>query len=225
VTDGAYAILYIKISDSNPIIVNTLLVLKKILIFLLAAMLMSHISGQKLVRPNSPYRTSIDRQGFLSINEITYGTGLNVINAPFSRTFSGVTTINGFNLDKNFYTGVGTGIFFYNGGPMLPLFLHLRYRTNYNFTIHNPFLGSSPCPGRSDLTFFPFAYFDGGVLVHLSGDESGTKRFLNTGIGLSYLINKDITADFSAGLFSQFDTLRDSFIRFRLGISYKTNRH
>lgn len=194
-------------------------------ISLLAIIMMNSVAAQNYVVPNKPYRLTDPKPGYLTINEINLGTGLAVTNVPFAKIYSGFTSTHGYQLDKNFYAGAGTGILFYNGGPMLPVYVDIRYHTHHHFSLSNPVGIICNGRGKSDLTFVPFAYIDGGILFHLSGDDTGRKRFINTGLGLNYLISNNLTADFSAGLFSQFETLRDSFIRFRLGISYKFKRH
>jgi len=198
--------------------------MKKILIFFLVIMVMNCIAAQKLVRPAKPYQVLDSRPGYVTINEISSGMGLSVISVPYSKMVFDAVTIHGYQINKNFITALGTGFSVYNGGGLLPLFADIRYRLNIHFRIKNIFQGS--ClqikPARTTIT--PYLYTYGGALFPVYGIDTETKLFISSGVGFNYAVSKKVTANLGAGLFSQFGTLRDSFIKIKFGIGFKPGR-
>jgi hypothetical protein len=158
----------------------------------------SYVAGQKSPTKEPGQGLTPDK-GYIMINDLTGGIGLGLVNTPMAKSFFGFTTIHGYQLDKNFVVAAGTGFSAYNGGNLIPLFLDLRY----HFPI-NPFT--------------PFASGDGGVLFNTSG---GTKLFINPAVGVRYALNRNVGFNFSTGLFVQTGNgIRDSFINFKLGVTY-----
>jgi hypothetical protein len=152
------------------------------------------------VTMTKPEQTISTTPGYITINEFTGGIGLGIVNGSFGKSFFGITTIHGYQVDQNFVVAAGTGFLAYNGGNLIPLFMDLRYC----FPI-NPFT--------------PYVLGDGGVLLNPSG---GTKLFINPAIGVRYSMNRKIGFNFSTGLFVQKgDNIRDSFINFKLGVTIK----
>lgn len=140
--------------------------------------------------------------GFISINEITTGFGLGSTTVPYSKNFIGFTTINGYQMNKNFVAAVGTGIYFYNGGYLVPLFLDLRY----GFLIGQ---------------FTPYVFADGGLMLNFS-DNNLNKTMMNAGIGVRYSVSQNVAVNFGGGLMVQWGAdSRDGFINIKAGVTLK----
>ena len=162
----------------------------------------SIVTAQYKVVPNMPYSTLNTAPGFITINEATYGLGLSGTTAPFSKQFFGFTSVNGYQVNKNFIFAGGTGLSFYESGLLVPLFLDFRFAFYIN-------------------RITPYIYGDGGLLINVS-DLNNTKLFINPGIGARYTISREIALNLGAGILSQVDgTVRESFLNLKLGLVYK----
>ena len=177
--------------------------MKRLLIFLFCMIVLSGSSGllcQYGINESERYLSS--DPGFISINELSAGIGLGKTEIPYSKRFIGFTTVNGYQTNKNFIAAVGTGLYFYNGGLLVPLFLDLRYRINI-----------------SRIT--PYVFTDVGLLLNFS-DISDNKPFVNPGIGINYSFSRKFAINLGSGLMSQWGALyRDTFINIKAGVTYK----
>lgn len=160
---------------------------------------MSMVSAQEMVPPNKPYVSLNGIPGYITINELTGGIGLGDVSVSYSKFFFGFTTIHGYQINDAFVVGGGTGVVFYNGGTFIPLFADVRYRFLIN-------------------TFTPYLYGDGGLLFNTAG---GKKLFISGGPGVRYTVNNNIGINFATGLLIQYGDSRDSFVNFKLGLTYK----
>ena len=140
--------------------------------------------------------------GFITINELTVGIGLGETGVPYSKSFFGITTINGYQTDFNLIAAVGTGLSFYNGGMLVPLFLDFRYGFNIDH-------------------FNPYIFVDGGLLFNFSDFKEGTKLFINPGIGIRYYVSRKMAVTLGGGLLVQYRPARDAFVNIKAGVSYK----
>lgn len=162
----------------------------------------SIVTAQYKVVPNMPYSTLNTAPGFITINEATFGVGLSGTTAPFSKQFFGFTSVNGYQVNRNFIFAAGTGLSFYESGLLVPLFLDFRF----SFYI-------------SRLT--PYIFGDGGLLINVS-DLNNTKLFINPGVGARYTLSRGIALNLGAGILSQVDgTVRESFLNLKFGLVYK----
>jgi hypothetical protein len=169
------------------------------MLFMATFLVVLYASGQT-VTMTKPAQTISTTPGYITINEFTGGVGLGIVSGSFGKSFVGITTIHGYQVDHSFVVAAGTGFLAYNGGNLIPLFMDLRYC----FPI-NPFT--------------PYVLGDGGVLLNPSGS---TKLFINPAVGVRYSMNRKIGFNFSTGLFVQKgDGIRDSFINFKLGVTVK----
>ena len=179
--------------------------MKRLLFLLLCIVVLSGSSGllcQKIDLSKMPVTTLNTYPGFVTINELHFGIGLGITSVPYSKSFFGFTTVNGYQIHKNFVAGIGTGLSFYNGGLLVPLFLDFRYRFNI-----------------APLT--PYVFADGGFLLKFS-DFKGTKLFVNPGIGVRYSFSPKFAVNLGSGLLIQKGGVAgDSFIDFKAGITYK----
>ena len=160
------------------------------------------MAAQQRVAPSRPYVTFRSDPGFITINELTGGVGLSGTSAPFSKYFIGVTSVNGYQVNKNFLLGAGLGFTFYESGLLVPLFLDFRF----TFEV-------------SQLA--PYLFADGGLLLNFA-DLNSTKLFINPGFGIRYTATRNFAINFGAGILSQVDgTVRESFVNIKTGVVYK----
>jgi hypothetical protein len=157
------------------------------------------LKAQDLIIPNRPYSLFLTTPGYVTTNEITTGVGIINRSEPFSKFFLGFNTIHGYQINKNFVISAGTGIAFYNGGPLIPLFLDLRV----NFLIK---------------TITPYFSGDGGLLINPSGGE---KLFINPGAGIRYSLSSNMCINIGAGYMLQMAETQSSFICLKIGMTFK----
>jgi hypothetical protein len=141
------------------------------------------------------------QSGYMMINEVTSGFGLQVIEVPYSNSYFGMTTTHGYQFNKSFFMGGGTGVSVYKEGTLVPIFTDFRYR----FMIG---------------TVTPYIFGDAGILL---GDAPrGSKSYLNGGLGVLYTVKDNIGINFATGLLTQNNKVRDSFLSFKLGVVIST---
>jgi len=146
--------------------------------------------------------------GFISITELGGGFGLANTAVDYSKYLLSVNTIAAYRINNRFLTGFGTGLSFYNGGPMVPLYLDFRYVL-------------------AERKYSPFLVADGGFLFVLK-DFSSSGFFINPAIGASRNLNEKTSLHLSTGLLMQASPAgppsggyRRSFINFKAGISFR----
>jgi hypothetical protein len=173
------------------------------LIFTLLFLLLISVSlpAQEKVLAGKPYYTLDSSPGFTTINELIVGFGLGDTSVPYSKMFFGLTTTNGYQINRNFVIAGGTGVLFYNGGTLVPLFADFRYRMNIDPV--------TPC-------FF----VDSGFLLDFTG-IGDSKIFVSGGAGAQYALSKQLAINGGAGLMIQSGGHRDAFITLRAGVTYK----
>ena len=173
--------------------------------FFIIAMLLSVMPvalPQGRVVPNKPFSSLSSTPGFVSINEVTGGLGLVGHSYTYTKHFIGFSTVNGYQVTGNFFLGVGLGISFYDGGPLVPLFLDIRYAFN-----------------TGQLS--PYLYADGGMRLDVTSFNE-TKLFINPGVGARYALSRTLALNLSVGMLSQVDGInRATFVNFKLGVLYK----
>ena len=172
-----------------------------ILLIILVAGISSLASAQYKVAPNMPFSTLNSNPGFITINELTGGYGLAGTTATYSKYFVGFTSVNGYQVNKNFLLGIGTGLSSYESGILVPLFLDVRYA----FYI-------------SRLT--PYVFGDGGLLFNFS-DLNTTQLFINPGAGVRYAFNRKVAVNLGVGALSQVSgKVRETFVNVKAGVVY-----
>lgn len=153
--------------------------------------------------------------GFVNVTELNGAYGL--VNhgeegAPqesgsvYSGYYFGVTNILGYQIDRNFFGGIGFGYLHYEGGNLLPVFIEYKY---------NMYL----------KRFSPYFYADGGGMVHPSEFYDKSKIFVNPGIGISRTLTPKLEVNLSAGYMIQARTTitRVTFLNFKAGIVLRKN--
>ena len=173
-----------------------------LLITLFVTGFMSSVFAQELLRYEKPLVLLSAEKGYITINEFTVGVGVGIVDAPYARQFFGISTVHAYQVNKNFIAGGGTGINFYNGGSLVPLFLDFRYRIYV-----------------SRVT--PYVVANGGLLFDFSGKKD-IRAFINPSVGVSYTIKPKLALSFGTGLFVQWGNVaRDTYLNLRTGVIYK----
>ena len=82
--------------------------MKKLISIIVLVALAASLSGQgkKAKIPPTPLNPL---KGFANITEVTGGPGLSVTDMPYSKFIAGLTTVNGYQINKYFIAGAGTG--------------------------------------------------------------------------------------------------------------------
>jgi hypothetical protein len=181
---------------------------KNVLIILLLAMVSLPSFGQYYEGPYDPIKIHYKTPGFISINEVSYGDGQGLTEGLYSDYFISVTTIFGYYVSQNFMFGVGTGVYIYDGGSLLPIFLDIRFTLNFK-------------------KLNPYFFWDGGFLTILDDPSSTTKLYMNPGVGIRYVLSYSVAATAAIGGFIQEGGAkedRDTFINYKLGVIIKPRR-
>jgi len=161
--------------------------------------------NQKIGR--SPAVTSDWQDGYVNITEINGGMGLSITDVPYSKSYFGITNINGYQFSRNVKAGIGVGIQVHNGGTLIPVFADGRFSLSAQEVV--PFFGIA-----------------GGVAFSPDELNSQSRVFINPSVGVKYVAGAKIGVSFSMGLMTQAggSEARSSFISFRLGVEYKGKR-
>ena len=177
-----------------------------LLVFFILA---SCLEAQRLTKPNRPWNELNPLRGYVNITELTAGPGLSVTDVPYSKFVAGITTVNGYQINKYLIAGIGVGLNFYNEGYLVPFYISGR------FTYPVPNSKISP-------------YFNGdlGLLLNFKNSEGGTWTFINPVVGARYTIKPTMALDFGVGILTQMnpDEPRDSFLNFKLGLVFLPKR-
>ena len=173
-----------------------------ILMSVIISAFISAVFAQEAIRYEKPIILLNYEKGYITINEFTAGFGLGITDAPYAKDFFGITTVHAYQISKNFIAGGGTGISFYNGGALVPLFLDFRYRIYV-----------------SRVT--PYVVADEGILFDFSGKKD-MRFYINPGAGVSYTIKTKLAFSFGTGFLVQWGKIaRDSYINLKTGVIYK----
>ncbi len=156
--------------------------------------------------------------GFVNITEFNGAIGLVDHEGPTesqydpesvnSKYYFGITNILGYQIDRNFFAGIGGGYLHYEGDNFFPVFIEYKF---------NMYLKQ----------FSTYLYADGGSLVHPYEFMDESKIFINPGIGFSRAISPKIEICLSAGYMVQARTTisRVTFMNFRLGVGLRKNAY
>lgn len=178
--------------------------MKKLIILLVAFVTFSNVLfSQALPSPKLPPFVLNPLPGYYTVNEVTYGFGLGDTNVDYAKYVAGFTTVHGYQINRYFLAGAGTGAFFYNGGFNMPLFLSGRF--------------SYPVIDRQIV---PYVNAEGGFLFNFDDFNGGTRIFVNPVLGARYTLSQTFAINLGVGPFIQMGpgTNRDTFINFKLGV-------
>jgi uncharacterized lipoprotein YehR (DUF1307 family) len=141
--------------------------------------------------------------GFVNIAEITGGIGFAKTHVDYSSRVIGVSNIFGYQVNRNFLTGLGVGLYSYNGGILVPLFLDTRY----NF--------------KPTAPLSPFISAEGGLQIN-PNDFEKTTIFINPSVGLRKKIGGKSWLNFGLGVLTigRPDGERSSFFTIKGAVSF-----
>jgi hypothetical protein len=141
------------------------------------------------------------RLKFCNITELNGGYGVYRRNIPYAHYFGGISNVSGFKISKHFTSGLGVGLFAYNEGITMPLYLDFRYQFNKR-------------------KYTPYFWFDSGLNMKFE-DMSEPMLFVNPGVGLYKSISDNFALNLGAGVFIQRDILtKSTFVNLKLGLIY-----
>ena len=172
---------------------------------MLLLLTVSTSSAQPYKRPGTINLNS----GYANVNELTAGYGLRVTSEDYSKYFVGFTTTHGYqlnlfglNVKNNLFGGLGTGVLFYNGGLLIPLYGDIRLTWN-----------------RKKLT--PFIFGRSGLLINPDDLDLGTRQFLNLG-GIRLNSMNSLPLPFKPWLIQMGNLVpRDAFVDLKVGLAFK----
>jgi hypothetical protein len=176
--------------------------MKKILLSIgLISLFTMLLTGQHILNPSYKYYAN---PGIINITEITGATGIGHTSGKNEEFYYGITNIFGYQIDRNFLGGLGIGYLFFDKSQFIPLYLDFRYGVYLK-----------------EIT--PYISTDGGIMVDPTELISGTKMFLNPGIGISRYVRSKLEVYLSTGVIVQMGDLmpRASFYNFKLGVIFR----
>lgn len=141
--------------------------------------------------------------GFVNITEITEGIGLAKTHVDYSSRVIGLSNVFGYQINKSFLAGLGIGIYGYDGGILVPLYLDMRYYFK---------------PGAQ---LSPYVSADGGLQLNPKEFEK-TTIFINPTIGLKKKIGEKSWLNFGIGTLTigRPDGERSTFFTIKGGFSF-----
>ena len=144
------------------------------------------------------------REGFMNITELNAGMGLGVTDVPYSKSYFGITTVNGYQFSRNIKAGIGIGIQRHNAGTLFPLYFDGRY--SFNAQQYVPFLSAA-----------------GGWALSFKDLNGQSRIFINPSMGIRFVSMPKVSITFSTGIMMQSGggEGRSSFVNFRLGLEFK----
>lgn len=142
-----------------------------------------------------------DVKGYFNNTEIAGAYGLYERNVPYAHFFWGLTTVNGYVINKHWSTGIGLGLLNYDAGLMAPVYLDFKYKFNQG-------------------KFTPYVWADGGLMFDLKKFTVPGTLFMNPGAGVYHKINDRWGLNLGVGLFTQSFDIRSSFINIKLGVTF-----
>jgi hypothetical protein len=163
-------------------------------------------TGQRDIQgPRVPPSTLNPYKGYVNISELTYGFGLALTDEEFAKYQFGFTTVNGYQINRFFIIGGGTGAMFYNDGFLLPLYLSSRFTWP---TVNSPFSW--------------YINADAGTLLNFEDFNGGTMLFVNPVAGVRYTLTRSVGLNLGVGLFVETGSAvnRDSFVNIKLGVIF-----
>jgi hypothetical protein len=148
----------------------------------------------------------VSNPGFVNITELNGASGLRDTLATNAGYYFGITNVFGYQIDKNFFGGIGVGFYYYDVGNLIPFYLEYKY--SYYLK-----------------RFTPYLYGDGGILIHPTELSEESKIFINPGIGISRVISSNLEINLSAGYMiqSRSNLTRVTFVNFKMGVIFRKN--
>jgi hypothetical protein len=164
--------------------------------------------AQEYGRVSNPAYRYVSSPGFINNTELNYAVGISDSLVDATKSYFGLTSLFGYQINRNFSGGIGTGIFIYESRQLIPLYLEYKYNLYFK--------GATP-----------YFYTDAGALFDYRDFRNESKLFLNAGAGVSRYISPRFEANFSGGVSVQTRTSirRVAYITFKLGIIFRKNSY
>lgn len=179
---------------------------KPLTVTILTLFLALPLSGQKYFKLSDPSYRFVSSPGSVDIAEINGAYGVRDSTANNASHFFSITNVFGYQVDRNFFAGIGVGLYFCENRLLIPIYLENKFSVYLN-----------------GIT--PFLYANGGLLQSPADFLDESKIFINPGIGLSRYISSKIEGSFSVGYMIQARTTltRVSFLNFKMGLIFRNN--
>jgi len=169
------------------------------------------LSGIVLGQGRRRSMTTNPNSGYANFNEASAGYGLGTTSLPNSEYFyGGISThgyqlnIYGFNVNQSFFAGLGSGALFYEGNPMIPLYLDLRFFWNIKH-------------------ISPYIMGEGGFLFNPNDVDKKTLLMINAGGGIQFNFADNFSFNLGPGIGIQMGVDgRRSFAFARIGLNFKS---
>ncbi len=183
--------------------------MKKLASILVLVALAASLNGQRAKKSMPPTSGLNPLRGYVNITEIGGGPGLAVTDAPYAKYYFGLTTVNGYQINKYIIAGIGVGVQFYNEGTLAPFYVSGRF----TYPIENSRIS-------------PYANGDIGILLNFKSSDGHNFSFFNPVVGARYTLKSTMALDLGIGLFSQMNSEigRDSFLNFKFGLVFIPKR-
>jgi len=139
--------------------------------------------------------------GYYNSTELNGAYGLAKIDVPYSHYYYGITTVNGYAVNRHLFTGLGLGLLNYNTGLTAPVYLDFRYHFGR--------------PG-----FNPYIYTDCGVIFKFGESMKTPMVFFNPGIGFFKSLSNKFGLNLGVGFLMQRDEYKSSFLNLKLGFVF-----
>jgi hypothetical protein len=142
--------------------------------------------------------------GYFNSTELNGAYGLAKIDIPYSHYFFGLTTVNGYAVNRHLFTGLGVGLLGYSEGLSTPIYLDFRYHF-----------------GRGG--FNPYIFTDCGFTFKYKENFEFPMVFFNPGLGFCKSLSDRLGLNVGAGILVQRDDKRSSFVNLKLGFVFLKN--
>ncbi len=142
--------------------------------------------------------------GFFNSTELNGAYGLAKVDVPYSHYYYGLTTVNGYAVNRRLFAGLGLGLINYHSGLTTPLYLDFRYN----------FFKSG---------FSPYVYSDCGVIFRYNESNQNPILFFNPGIGFFKGFSDKFGLNIGAGILMQRDIFKSSFVNLKIGFVFLKN--
>lgn len=142
--------------------------------------------------------------GFFNGTELNGAYGLAKVDVPYSHYYYGLTTVNGYAVNRRLFAGLGLGLINYHSGLTTPLYLDFRYN----------FFKSG---------FSPYVYSDCGVIFRYNESNQNPILFFNPGIGFFKGFSDKFGLNIGAGILMQRDIFKSSFVNLKIGFVFLKN--
>jgi hypothetical protein len=163
------------------------------------------------LRNDSAYLTRLmdsvryeNTSGYFNCTELNGAYGLAKVDIPYSHYYYGLTTVNGYAVNRHVFAGLGLGLLNYHTGLTTPLYLDFRYHF-----------------GKSG--FNPYIYTDCGVIFKYKEILKDPIVFFNPGIGFFKSFSDKFGLNLGAGLLMQRDEMKSSFVNLKVGFIFLKN--